>query len=121
MKINKKDFEKVMEKAETTIKSPKITEPQKYMYCDQKIQEHAESMKKYPGKSKEYMQSIRNMLMWWCERNKFCKINKRELIMVITLLKLYNASSDNKIFIDEKGRRVKRYDRRAIRIDAFRE
>lgn len=119
MKINKKDFEKVMEKAETTIRSPKITDREKYLYCDHKINEHAEAMKEQPAKTDKYMQCFRNMLMWWCERNKYCKINKRELIVVITLLKLYNSSSDNKIYIDDKGRRVKRYDRRAIRIDSF--
>lgn len=119
MKINKKDFESVMAKADKTLRSPKITEKEKYIYCDEKVQSYADSMKKYNAKSNEYLQNFRNMIMWYCERNKYCKINKRELIMVITLLKIYNSASENKIYIDDKGRRVKRHDRRAIRIDSF--
>jgi|SRR6056297_1371753 len=120
MKIDKKDFERVMKKLDVPIDKKNITDPKKYWYWYSKSDEYINKMNENNDDKEKFKNYMHDALLCEFEKNRYCRINKKEKILLYTLVRYHNSLVENekRLFFDEKGRRVKRHDRRAIRINS---
>lgn len=117
MKIDKNDFERVMSKVDIPIDKKRITDPEKYWYWHTKSSEYIDCMDNNRDNKHKYNENFHHALLCEFEKNKYCRINKKEFILLYTLVRYHNSIHEDKLYFNEKGLRVKRYDRRAVRID----
>lgn len=117
MKIDKKDYEKVMSRIDIPIDKKKITDPNKYWYWHTKSSDYIDAMNQNRDEKNKYKENFHNALLCEFEKNKYCRISKKEFILLLTLVKYHNSIHEDKLYFDDKGLRVKRHDRRAVRID----
>ena len=121
MKIDKEDFDKVLKKANVPIDKKNIIDPQKYWYWYKKSDDYIKAMDNTRDDKKKFKENLHHALLCEFEKNKYCRITKKELVLLYLLVKYHNSKYHTKIYFDDKGLRVKRNDRRAIRYGSFRE
>jgi len=116
MQIDKKDFEKLMPKAEIPLSKLKIKDMSKYMYWHTKEDQLINKMKEFQHDKEKHINYMHQALLCELEKHEYDKINNKKFIMLLVMLKYHNARHDKKLFMDKHGRRVKKEnDRRAIR------
>lgn len=111
MKIDKQDWERVMNKLDKQLKVNKryITDFDKYVYWSEKSNEYIDLMNQNNDDKPKYKKYYREALLCEMEKNKHCRLSRREFVVLLTLLKHYNHLSDinNKLYMNEKGQRVR--------------
>ena len=119
MKINKDDLKKLVDRG-IPIKKRHILNLEKYTYWYNKVSDYTDAMLTYQNDRDKYLENFRQSLLGSFEMNEHQLIQRKEFIMLYTLLKYHNAMNPkNKIYMSEKGRRVKAHDRRAVRDSSF--
>ena len=119
MNIDKKDWEKVLNKVDFKHRGKQITDINRYLYWSTKSENYIEKMNENADNKNVYKENFHNGMICELEKNKYFRISKKELIMLIALLKVHNQQMPDKpLYCDEKGYRVERNDRRTTRVDA---
>jgi len=110
MKIDKKDWERVMDKIDKNLVVNKryILDMPKYTYWAEKSSEYIDLMNENREDKEKWYKYLRESLLCEFEKNRFCRITRKEFIILFTMLKLYNSNNPkNKIYMNEKGCRVR--------------
>lgn len=110
MNIDKKDWERVMNKLDKdlTVNKRYILDLPKYTYWAEKSSEYIDLMNENRDDAVKWNLYMREALLCEFEKNRFCRLTRKEFIILFTMLKLYNANNPkHKIYMNEKGRRVK--------------
>lgn len=110
MIIDKKDWERVMTKLEDnmTVNKRYINDMPKYMYWSEKSSEYIDLMNENKDDKRKWLEYWRESLLCEFEKNKYCRLTRKEFILLLTMLKLYNSQNkDNKLYMNENGHRVK--------------
>jgi|SRR6056297_975204 len=115
MKIDKKDFDKLLEKVNLPIEKKRITDLNKYMYWHNKSDYHINKMVENKRDKTKFFNHLHESLLCETEKNKYCILSKKEKIVLYLMLKYHNSNNEDKIYMDKNGLKVNLYDRRAIR------
>lgn len=108
MKIDKKEYDKLIKKSNSVFRIIKILDTDKFIYWNNKTEEYASKMEEYRDDEKKYFENFKNAILSETERNKYCRISRKELILLGTLVKYHNSIfKDSKIYINNFGMRVK--------------
>jgi hypothetical protein len=110
MKIDKKDYERLLNGLEkqSIIERKRITDLPKFTYWHRKGEEYIEAMNENRDNKSTFMECWRQAILCEFEKNKYQHISKKDWIMLLMMVKSYNANcKDNKLYMDKKGLRGK--------------
>jgi len=112
MKLDKKQFKKILDNEEDSynIKELKILNLKEFLYFHNKCEEEILKLKEYPLKDnkEKHIKHLRQELLYEFEKNRFQVIKRRDLIMLVAVVKFHNMlDKEHKIYMNEKGHRVK--------------
>lgn len=107
MKVDKQDFEKVLNKVELKVNKRYITDLKMYSYWAQKSSDSIDLMEQTSNDKTKYFSHMKQALLYEFEKNRYCRLSRKEFIILFTLLKFYNSNNPkDKLYMDEKGRRT---------------
>lgn len=114
MKLNKLDLKKLQDKG-LPINKRHILDMEKYNYWYYKTDEYAEKITQSQNDKDAYIENFRQSILCTFEMNKYQIIQRREFLLLFSLLKAYNKiDPTHKLYMNHKGHQVKKNDRRAI-------
>jgi len=114
LKIDKKEYDKIIKNIDSPIDKKRITDVHKYMYWHAKSDECINLMTENKSDKKKFFEFMHKSLLYEFEKNKYQRIPKKEFIFLLLMIKYHNSNHDCKIYMDKKGLKVEKYDRRAI-------
>jgi len=109
MKIEKKDYDRIMAKVETMrVDKKKILDLPKYLYWNSKSEEYINAMNENRENKNIFFENWRQALLCEFEKNQYQYITHKEWLMLFMMLKTYNMNQkDKKLFMNKRGLKVK--------------
>ena len=106
MKINKREFNRLMNKANVSVpvNENKINDLKKYMYWANKSSELSAKMGEFFVTDREkYNNLLHECILCELEKNRYCILSKKEMVILYALLKFHNSVHKEQIFMNKKG------------------
>lgn len=115
MKIDRGDFERVLNKLDKPVERKHIIDMDKYYYWDEKASEFADKCIESKDDKEKHIEYLHQSLLYTLERNLYYRMTKKENIILWIALKYHNSKHEEKLYVDRNGRRVKYTDRKRVR------
>lgn len=120
MNIDKKDFERLSSKLDKPTEKKHIIDVDKYFYWNAKADEFTDLCVLHKDDKEKHLKYLHQLVLSTLERNEYYRIPKKDMILLWIIVKYHNSKCEDKVFIDKRGRKVNKHDRRAVRDDATR-